>query len=258
MDRHHCPGSVALPVISLCADVSRSIMIDVTELVRIVFSGLSVLVIEDIRDAGGVIFVYARTRAVAVACPGCGVETGRVHGYRERTAADVSADGRHVLVKVRARRMRCPVRGCRMQTFREQVPGVLDRYQRRTARLTVQVSAVAREFAGRASARLLPALGIAVLPAHDAACPAGDPAARAGGAASARDGRLRAAPRPASMRPCSSTPRPASASTLSPAAPPTSRRNGCGTIPGSRSCAGTGRGLRRGGPPGAAGRGAGQ
>ena len=48
-----------------------------------------------------------------------------------------------------------------MQTFREQVPGVLDRYQRRTTRLTVQVSAVARELAGRASARLLPALGIA-------------------------------------------------------------------------------------------------
>src|SRR5689334_21231062 len=57
--------------------------------------------------------------------------------------------------------MRCPVTGCMVQTFREQVPGVLDRYQRRTTRLTAQVSAVARELAGRASARLLPALGIA-------------------------------------------------------------------------------------------------
>ena len=127
----------------------------------IVFSGLSVLVIEDIRDAGEAIVVRARTRAVAVACPGCGAETGRVHGYHERTAADVSADGRRVVLKVRARRMRCPVTGCTVQTFREQVPGVLDRYQRRTARLSMQVSAVARELAGRASARLLPALGIA-------------------------------------------------------------------------------------------------
>ena len=125
------------------------------------FSGLSVLVIEDIRDAGEAIVVRARTRAVAVACPGCGAETGRVHGYHERTAADVSADGRRVVLKVRARRMRCPVTGCTVQTFREQVPGVLDRYQRRTARLSMQVSAVARELAGRASARLLPALGIA-------------------------------------------------------------------------------------------------
>jgi hypothetical protein len=58
--------------------------------------------------------------------------------------------------------MRCPATGCGVQTFWEQVPGVLDRYQRRTARLTGQVSAVARELAGRTSARLLPALGITV------------------------------------------------------------------------------------------------
>ena len=135
-------------------------MIDVIELVGTVFSGLSALVIEDVEDAGEVICVRARTRDEAVACPGCGTETGRVHEYRERTVADVPTDGRRVLVKVRARRMRCPVTGCPRQTFREQVPGVLDRYQRRTTRLTARVSAVARELAGRASARLLPALGI--------------------------------------------------------------------------------------------------
>src|SRR5690348_813009 len=56
--------------------------------------------------------------------------------------------------------MRCPAPDCKVQTFREQVPGVLERYQRRISRLTAQVSAVARELAGRASARLLPALGI--------------------------------------------------------------------------------------------------
>ena len=55
--------------------------------------------------------------------------------------ADVPADGRGVLVKVCVRRMRCPVTGCPRQTFREQVPGVLDRHQRRTTRLTAQVSA---------------------------------------------------------------------------------------------------------------------
>src|SRR6266699_5610471 len=58
--------------------------------------------------------------------------------------------------------MRCPDTGCPRQTFREQVPGVLHRYQRRTTRLTAQVSAVAGELAGRASARLLPTLGIGV------------------------------------------------------------------------------------------------
>jgi transposase len=67
-----------------------------------------------------------------------------------------------VVVKVRGRRMRCPALDCKVQTFREQVPGVLERYQRRICRLTAQVSAVARELAGRASARLLPSLGIGV------------------------------------------------------------------------------------------------
>ena len=121
-------------------------MIDVTELVGTVFSGLSALVIDDVEDAGEVIVVRAGTRGGAVACPGCGAETWRVHGYHERTAADVPVDGRRVLVKVRVRRMRCPALGCKTQTFREQVPGVLERYQRRISRLTAEISAVAREF----------------------------------------------------------------------------------------------------------------
>jgi transposase len=131
-------------------------------LVSTVFSGLSALVIEDVQDVGEVISVRARTRGGAVACPGCGTETARVHGYYERTAADVPVDGRRVLVRVRVRRMRCPVPGCARQTFREQVPGVLDRYQRRTSRLNGQAGAVARELAGRAGARVLTALGAAV------------------------------------------------------------------------------------------------
>jgi transposase len=135
-------------------------MIDLTKLVGIVFSGLSALAIENIEDAGQVIVVRTRTRGGPAACPGCGAGTARVHGYHERTAADVPVDGRRVVVKVRVRRMRCPALDCKLQTFREQVPGVLERYQRRTSRLTAQVSAVARELAGRASARLLPALGI--------------------------------------------------------------------------------------------------
>jgi transposase len=137
-------------------------MIDVIELMRAVFSGLSALVIENVEDAGEVLCVRARTRGGAVACPGCGARTARVHEYGGRTVADVPADGRRVLVKVKVRRMRCPVAECKVQTFREQVPGVLDRYQRRTTRLTMQVSAVVRELAGRASARLLPALGVRI------------------------------------------------------------------------------------------------
>jgi transposase len=69
------------------------------------------------------------------------------------------ADQDEVIV-VRVRRVRCPALGCPVQTFREQVPGVLDRCQRRTVRLAGQAGAVARRLAGRAGAGLLAALGV--------------------------------------------------------------------------------------------------
>ena len=137
-------------------------MIDVVSLVGIVFAGLSALVIEDVEDEGGLVVVRARTKGAAVPCPGCRAETSRVHGYYERTAADVPVGGRRVALKLRARRLRCPVLGCGVQTFREQVADVVERYQRRTVRLAGQVEAAVRALAGRAGARLLAALGIAV------------------------------------------------------------------------------------------------
>ena len=162
-------------------------MIDVTELVGTVFSGLSALVIGDVEETGEAVVVRARTRGGAVACPGCGAETSRVHGYHERTAADVPVDGRRVLVKVRVRRMRCPALGCTVQTFREQVPGVLERYQRRISRLTAEISAVAREFSRPGLGAAAAGAGHRRLPAHRAAGSPEDPAARPGGAAGAGD-----------------------------------------------------------------------
>jgi transposase len=132
------------------------------KLVGVVFSGLSALSIDDVEDTGDVVVVRASTRGGAVACPVCGTLTGRVHAFHERVAADVPVDGRRVSVRLRVRRMLCPVTSCARRTFREQVPGVVERYQRRTVRLGEQVRRVVRELAGRASARLLPALGIEV------------------------------------------------------------------------------------------------
>ncbi|MGW7587457.1 ISL3 family transposase [Kitasatospora sp. NPDC054768] len=130
-------------------------MRDANALVGTVFSGLSPLVIEDVVDEGAAIRVVARTMDGPVPCPVCGAPTDRVHGFHHRTVADVPADGRRVLVVVRVRRLACPVLGCRRQTFREQVPQLLERYQRRTSRLASQLGAVVKELAGRAASRLL-------------------------------------------------------------------------------------------------------
>jgi hypothetical protein len=131
---------------------------DVNELVSTVFSGLAPLVIEDVADEGERILVRARTPCGTAACPDCGAWSGQVHGYHLRAVADVPVDARRVVVEVRVRRLVCPTRGCR-QTFREQLSGVLERYQRRTPRLSAQVGSVVRELAGRAGARVLSALG---------------------------------------------------------------------------------------------------
>jgi hypothetical protein len=123
------------------------------------FSGLAPLVVEAIERDGESIRVRARTPDAAVTCPGCGAETQRVHGYHDRVVADVPVDARLVVVRVRVRRLICDSAGCH-RTFREQVPGILQRYQRRTVRLSAQIGAVVKELAGRASTRALAALTI--------------------------------------------------------------------------------------------------
>ncbi|MFE7301796.1 hypothetical protein [Streptomyces sp. NPDC057579] len=63
-----------------------------------VFSGLSLLAIEDVADESERILVRARTPEDLVRCPDCGAPSGRAHGYHLRTVADVSVDGRRVVV----------------------------------------------------------------------------------------------------------------------------------------------------------------
>lgn len=123
-------------------------MRDVNSLVRAVFSGLSALVVEDVADEGEVIRLSARTRQEAVPCPMCGTPTARVHGFHGRTVADVSVDGRQVVLSVQVRRLVCPVLGCPRHTFREQVPGLLERYQRRTTRLAGRLGSICQGVSG--------------------------------------------------------------------------------------------------------------
>jgi transposase len=135
---------------------------DVDSLVGTVFSGLSALAVEDVTESGGMVVLTARTRDVAVPCPVCGTTTAKVHGYHHRAVKDVPVDGRQVVVRLRVRRLVRPAPGCRRQSFREQIPGLLERHQRRTVRLVRQISQVAQELCGRAAARLAGLLAVPV------------------------------------------------------------------------------------------------
>lgn len=134
-----------------------------------VCSGLCPLVIEDVVNEGERIGVRARTPQDMAPCPVCGVSSGRVHGYHRRTVADVPVGGRRVVVRVRrlgwptpaadtasscpgcwGRDGRSRWSGLKVGALSGETGGGLDRYQRRTTRLTRQVKAVVKELAGRA------------------------------------------------------------------------------------------------------------
>ncbi len=84
-------------------------------LVKLAFSGLSPLVVENVAGDGERVRVRVRVRTpdAPARCPGCGAEASRVHDYHQRTLADLPLDGRRVLMVVRVRRLVCPTRGCR-------------------------------------------------------------------------------------------------------------------------------------------------
>jgi transposase IS204/IS1001/IS1096/IS1165 family protein len=171
--------------------------------VSVVFSGLSALVIEDVADEEDLIRVRARTPDGPAACPGCGTTSRRVHAFHERTLADVPVDARQVAVVVRVRRLTCVNTGCRRQTFREQVPGVMERYQRRTSRLTAHIGAVVRELAGRAGCRVLSALAVEISPGASMSCPTAGPTRLQRGCVSIRVSRSSAVMvPPATPKPC--------------------------------------------------------
>jgi transposase len=88
------------------------------------------LVIDDVVGEGERIVVRARTPGETAVCPVCGVPSERVHSYHWRTVTDVPVAGRRVVIRVRYGDW-CSTRGCH-HAYREQTPGVLDRYQRRT------------------------------------------------------------------------------------------------------------------------------
>jgi transposase len=132
------------------------------DVVEAVFSGLSPLVIESLVREGEVVRVRARTPGGPAACPGCGALTERVHGYHQRQLADLPVDGRPVAVELRVRRLVCPTLRCVYQTFREQVPGVTERYQRRTPRLAKVIGLMGVAVAGRLGARLLSLFAVAI------------------------------------------------------------------------------------------------
>lgn len=68
-----------------------------------------------------------------------------MYGFHGRVVSDVPVDGYRVVASVRVRRLACPVLGRPRQAFGGQVPGLIERYQRRTRRLADQLGEIVEE-----------------------------------------------------------------------------------------------------------------
>ena len=123
---------------------------------------MSSLVLDEVEDTGTVVRLRARTTTPEGVCPRCGGASRRVHAWHLRRLADLPVAGRSLVVELQRPAPGLPGRTCPQRTFREQVPELALRYARRTLRLTATVGRLAIALAGRAGARVLAGLGMAI------------------------------------------------------------------------------------------------
>src|SRR3954470_8349267 len=81
------------------------------------------------------ITILTTSKSPGAACPLCGGASDRVHSRYARTLADLPWQGRHVALRVRARRFRCVTAGCQRRIFTERFAALALPSARRTIRL---------------------------------------------------------------------------------------------------------------------------
>jgi transposase len=106
------------------------------------------------------ITLVVTTHRAGVACPDCARLTQRVHSRYARTVADLPWNGVQVRLRVRSRRFFCDHADCPRRIFTERLPGLVQRYARRTVRLTEAIQLIGFALGGEAGARLAAALGL--------------------------------------------------------------------------------------------------
>lgn len=100
------------------------------------------------------LLVQAQTVTGESFCPDCHQKSTRVHSYRERRLRDLPVNCYFVQLKLRVRRFRCTNANCLRQTWTETIPEILERYARRTQRLTQSLRHIAYALGGKPGNRL--------------------------------------------------------------------------------------------------------
>jgi transposase len=124
-------------------------------------AGLTVIQVLPTPDT---ITIVATSDASTAACPSCGCLSQHVHSTYQRQLQDLPWQGRAVVLRVRARRFRCPDLACARRTFVEPLSGATVRRAWRTCRLGDLQRHIGLAAGGEAGARLARRLAIPVSP----------------------------------------------------------------------------------------------
>ena len=101
-----------------------------------------------------------RATGKASHCPGCRQESRRIHSRYRRRLSDPPWEGIPVRIELRVRRFFCDSEDCGQQIFTERLPKTVQRYSRRTCRLSTSLQQITSALGGSAGARLAKQLGI--------------------------------------------------------------------------------------------------
>ena len=121
------------------------------------------LVVDRVERTAESVRVFARSGMAGAACPSCGVVSRVVRTRYGRRLADLPAHGRHVVISVEVRRLRCAERECARRIFAERLePSVAGSFARRTERLDGLVRHLGRALGGRPGQRMARRLSLPV------------------------------------------------------------------------------------------------
>jgi len=101
-------------------------------------------------------------------CPECQQASRRIHSRYRRRLNDLPWEGIPVRIELRVRRFFCETEDCGHHIFTEHLPKTVQRYARRTCRLSEALERITLVLGGSAGSRLAEQLGI--LPAVRHCC----------------------------------------------------------------------------------------
>jgi transposase len=131
-----------------------SLAVRLTTFFAAVFPHLSALRVERLSLTDRTLTLTVSSRRRTAHCPSCRQRSKRVHSRYVRQLADIPVASVSTRLELHGRRFRCLNPACSHQTFRESLPEVAPRYQRRTPALQRCVEAVSFALGGQAGKRL--------------------------------------------------------------------------------------------------------